>query len=241
MIDVVFWSLAAYLIGSVPTAYLVGRLTKGIDIRQYGSGNVGGANTVATIGLRAGIIVAVIDIAKGAVVVGLARWLGQSAAVLAFSTVAVTAGHNWSIFLRFTGGRGMGAAFGASLFLDPLPLAVVSVPGFLLIGLAKILRWPILAEITLVFALAFPAAAWLLDSPATIVAGEVAMVGVLIAKRLLSNAGMLRSSEPMHRLLLYRLLFDRDIASYEEWVYRHPAETLNQPAVPDGGRASGHQ
>jgi glycerol-3-phosphate acyltransferase PlsY len=108
MVDIILWALAAYLLGSVPTAYLAGRLTKGIDIRDYGSGNVGGANALATIGLRAGILVALVDVGKGALAVGLARWLGETEAVAAAAAVAVTAGHNWSVFLGFTGGRGVG-------------------------------------------------------------------------------------------------------------------------------------
>jgi glycerol-3-phosphate acyltransferase PlsY len=143
---------------------------------------------------------------------------------MATSAVAVTAGHNWSLFLRFTGGRGLGTAFGAMIFLDPLALVAVAGPGIPMMALAKARRLPVLAEITLVCALLIPVGAVWLGSSSVVVLGEAVLVGVLLAKRLLSNAGVPRAAGPLHKVLLYRLLFDRDVASYEEWVYRRPAE-----------------
>jgi len=119
-------AVAGYLLGSLPTAYLVGRLLRGVDVRTLGDGNMGAENAWRTLGPRAGLAVAVVDIGKGAGAVALARALlgGDSAVVLA-GTLAVV-GHNWPLFLRFRGGRGAATALGVLMAVMPrlvLPLS----------------------------------------------------------------------------------------------------------------------
>ncbi len=110
-----------YVLGSIPSAYVAARLIKGRDIRQMGGGNVGALNTFNEVGRGAGVAVLLADMAKGAVAVAIARWLLDvpQPFVLAAGLAAV-AGHNWSIFLRFTGGKGMAPAIGALAILKPL-------------------------------------------------------------------------------------------------------------------------
>ncbi len=221
MAVIVLAAVVAYLIGSVPTAYVVGRYLKGIDIREYGSGSVGGANTKVVLGLPAALAVSLGDAAKGVLAVGLARLLGVGPVGEAVAMVAVVVGHNWSLFIGLSGGRGLGPAMGALLLFDPLPLASVAVPGLAVAGLARLFGRGLLAEVTLAVALLMVAVAWWLHGPSVVLWGDVAVVVALIAKRLLGNPGE-RPSVPLPRLLLYRLLMDRDVASYEEWVYRRP-------------------
>ena len=218
----VLWAVAAYLIGSLPTAYVAGRLMKGIDIREYGSGSLGGANTNVFLGLPAAIAVSLVDIAKGVLAVGFAQLLSPDAGAQAAAAVAVVVGHNWSLFIGLSGGRGLGPAMGALLLFDPLPLISVAVPGLAVAGLARLFGRGILAEVTLAVALLILAVAWWLHGPTVVLWGDVAVIVALIAKRLMGNAGA-RPSGPLPRLLLYRLLMDRDVAGYEEWVYRRPA------------------
>ncbi len=103
-----------YLLGSIPPAYIAAHLAKGKDIRQMGGGNVGALNTFKEVGRGAGVAVLLADIAKGAAAVAIARWLLDvlQPFVLA-SGLAAIAGHNWSIFLKFTGGKGMATTIGA--------------------------------------------------------------------------------------------------------------------------------
>lgn len=123
---------AAYLIGSIPTAYLMGRIVKGIDIRNYGSGNVGATNVMRVLGPAAGIATLGIDVLKAYLVVALLpTWACDDSAHLPLwqilSCVAVIAGHTWMIFLRFEGGKGVAATAGA--FLAMAPLASLSAIG----------------------------------------------------------------------------------------------------------------
>jgi glycerol-3-phosphate acyltransferase PlsY len=116
----------AYLFGSIPSAYIVGRLMKGLDLREVGDGRMGAAFTYRRVGLVGGIIVGLMDLSKGAVAVLIARELGGSPLILLLAALAAVAGHNWSIFLRFKGGKGALTIYGAlaSLMFWQLLLAL---------------------------------------------------------------------------------------------------------------------
>ena len=103
-----------YLIGSIPTAYIFGKLYKGIDIREYGSGNVGATNVFRVLGKWPGSIVLVIDILKGFLVVGpLSGVLGVQGYIgLFLLAISVVCGHNWTLFLNFRGGKGIATSLG---------------------------------------------------------------------------------------------------------------------------------
>jgi len=115
-----------YLIGSIPTAYIFGRLFKGIDIRQYGSGNVGATNVFRVIGRLPGIAVLFIDMLKGFVcatyIANLFMYISPVARPEFYSVLAglaAIAGHNWSLFLRFRGGKGVATSAGVVIGLIP--------------------------------------------------------------------------------------------------------------------------
>jgi glycerol-3-phosphate acyltransferase PlsY len=113
-----FLVLAAnYLLGSMPSAYIVGRL-KGIDITQHGSGNVGATNAFRVLGKWAGLVVLIIDCLKGVIGVLLARQVGNPWFVI-IAALVVVAGHNYSLFLKFKGGKGVATAAGIFLVLAP--------------------------------------------------------------------------------------------------------------------------
>jgi len=113
--------LAGYLMGSIPTAFLVGRWITGRDIRRMGGGNIGALNTYREIGPGAGALVMLVDMSKGAGSVALAYWLFDvSPAWVMLAGLASVIGHNWIVWLKFDGGKGMGAAIGAMAVLFPL-------------------------------------------------------------------------------------------------------------------------
>ena len=112
--------VVAYLIGGIPAAYLGGRIQNGTDIRNYGNGNVGTVNAVRTLGMRTGMLVLAADAAKGAAIIGLGRLAGVSDYTLFAMALAVTAGHNWSPYIGFKGGKGVAVIFGISLAMVPL-------------------------------------------------------------------------------------------------------------------------
>jgi len=118
-VELVIALIVSYLIGSVPTAYVFGKLYKGIDIREHGSGNVGATNAIRVLGKVPGFTVLLIDICKGVLPLTL---VGNIFSLeTAFSRVmlglAVVAGHNWTIFLNFKGGKGIATSLGVLIGL----------------------------------------------------------------------------------------------------------------------------
>lgn len=126
MADAVLWLLASYFVGAIPTSYLVGRLAKGIDLREHGSRNLGATNVYRTLGWRYAIPVGLFDVAKGAVPVLL---FGPRVPEVPFFPVwcgvAAVVGHVFSVFVRFKGGKGVATAAGMVIGLAPLAFPVV--------------------------------------------------------------------------------------------------------------------
>ena len=116
--------ILAYLLGSIPTAYILGRLVKGVDIRKMGSGNVGIVNAFRSLGLRSALVVLVADIGKGMFVVLLAQALRLALPVVLLAGAAAVIGHNWPVFLHFRGGRGSATTLGVLLILIPRELLI---------------------------------------------------------------------------------------------------------------------
>jgi len=109
---------ANYLLGSIPSAYLLGKLIKGIDIREHGSGNVGATNAFRVLGKWVGLVVLLFDALKGVLGVLLAQNVGGPWFVV-FAALVVMAGHNYSVFLHFKGGRGVATGAGILIALSP--------------------------------------------------------------------------------------------------------------------------
>lgn len=107
----------AYLLGSIPTAYIAGRLLKGIDVREVGDGRIGAAYSYRTLGLAGGIIVGIMDLSKGVIAVLLTQRLTDQVAIVLAAGLAVAVGHNWSIFMRFQGGKGALTTYGVLISL----------------------------------------------------------------------------------------------------------------------------
>ncbi len=120
MIHLIF----AYLLGAIPFGYLIPKLFLGKDVRDYGSGNIGFTNVMRTFGFKLGSIVLIADIAKGFVAVKFAQQTDSLILPLA-AAVFVALGHNYSVFLKFQGGRGIATSAGALLALMPQVVAVL--------------------------------------------------------------------------------------------------------------------
>ncbi len=121
--------VAAYLLGSIPTSYLAGKLFFHKDIRESGSGNAGATNALRSFGVKTGVLVLSVDVFKGVAAILLANWLSRSFGIpgqanlgVALSGLAVTLGHVFSLFLGFRGGKGVATAAGVFLILLPIPL-----------------------------------------------------------------------------------------------------------------------
>lgn len=113
--------IIGYLLGSIPSAYIATRLAKGKDIRQLGGGNVGGLNVFREVGPWPALTAGIVDVGKGAAAVAIAYWLLAVPPVFVLlAGLASVVGHNWMVFLKFSGGKGMGATFGALAVLLPV-------------------------------------------------------------------------------------------------------------------------
>lgn len=170
--------LLGYFVGSIPSAYIAGRLLKGIDIRSIGSRNMGAMNTFYSIGLAPGLAVLSSDILKGVAAVALARVLcgiatdgGTIVFVEMLAGLFAVIGHNYPVWLNFKGGKGGATLIGAMIFLMPWSLPV----GFVLFSLIMaITRFP-----TLSYGLAmlcFPFVAWLVYGRGDYVAYSAVML-----------------------------------------------------------------
>jgi len=114
-----FILLVSYLIGAFPTAYLVGR-RRGLNLRQAGDGNLGGLNTFRLLGWKPALLVTSVDIGKGALAAWLAHMLSGSEVVPYLAALAAALGHDFSIYIHFQGGQGMGSILGSLVCLHPL-------------------------------------------------------------------------------------------------------------------------
>jgi glycerol-3-phosphate acyltransferase PlsY len=128
---------AGYLIGSVPFGLIVGRAVGGLDVRDFGSGNMGTANVLRTVGARAGALTFALDVAKGAAAIGLARRWGADPTAQAAAGLAACVGHSWPVFARFRGGKAVATAFGGLLMVSPEAAAWATVGGLGALALSR--------------------------------------------------------------------------------------------------------
>ena len=217
--------LGAYLLGSVPAAYLVARLSRGIDIRQYGSGNVGVGNLWRMTSKWLAMPVIIFDLGKGMLMVWAAQLVGLSIAQQVTVGVAAIIGHNWPVFLRFSGGRGILTTLGVVLLLPLvnglMPWGIV-VFGAITVAVIFIIRNVPLgvgAGIT-----ALPLVSWGLGRPISLTLGFLAMFLIMVIRRLAAPQPLDVASIGKKQLFLNRLLFDRDIRDRKAWIDRAPPQ-----------------
>lgn len=118
--------LASYLLGSIPFGYIIAKKFKGVDIRNHGSGNTGATNVFRVLGSKAGLATAIGDVGKGIVAIIIARvlinqttWGMTEETVNLITAILVIGGHNWPVFLKFNGGKGVATTAGVFLALFP--------------------------------------------------------------------------------------------------------------------------
>ena len=159
-----------YLLGSIPTAYIAGRLLKGKDIRQMGDGNAGAQNAFRQLGARIGIVVFIIDAGKGALAILIAQAANIPQVVVLFTGATVVIGHNWPVFLGFRGGRGESTTIGVLLTLVTQPMLILAGPT---LATLIIKRNVILASVVLFVPLSL--VCWWLEVPGTLIGYSIAL------------------------------------------------------------------
>ena len=220
MVEAALLIVGAYLLGSIPTGYLVSRYAAGIDIREYGSGNVGASNVIEHVGKWHGILQGAFDcLVKGALPVLIGKLLGADLWVQGAAGAAAVIGHNWSPYLRLTGGRGVsvatGAALGLGMFWEILILGLaVFVVGRLFTRDTGF--WTFVALLTL------PVAGLAFAREPEIILTIVFICLMMFLKRLTANWERPPSEYPLGKVLIYRLVWDRDVPKRAEWTERRP-------------------
>ena len=217
--------IVAYLIGSIPTAYLIARWRKGIDIRQYGSGNVGASNVMAVVSKKWSIFVTIFDIAKGAGMVWAAQLIGLSVAQQAIVGLSAVVGHNWTVFLHFQGGRGIFTSLGVIVMMAPRVGVFALMVPYLFFAPFKMLSLGVTIALFLL-----PLISWLLRIPFAV--GEplpvaLCFLGVLLIamiRRFTAPRSPISASVPAGDLFINRLLFDRDIKDRKAWINQNRLE-----------------
>lgn len=211
----------AYLVGSIPTAYIVGRAVKGVDLRRHGSGTLGGTNVWEVVGKKwVGPVGGSDYLIKGAGMVVLARFgFDEGAMVQGLAGLAAVAGHNWSIYLRFTGGRGVAVGLGVLSLLAWQQLAILASIGligkfaFRATGLAVMIAVLLLPIASTIMYIVY-------TTPLGVVAFCWGFAALTVLKRAMANSWSKPPQLSWFRVLYNRILFDRDVSDRDEWVGR---------------------
>lgn len=213
--------IGSYLLGSIPTAYIIGRLVRGVDIRGYGSGNVGSANLYEHVGKRWVVPLGAVEVLmKGALPIWLALYImdiNRSSALLIGPPLLAIAGNNWSVFLKMQGGRGIAVTGGTLLALSPVLLiasAVIATSGWRITKSSGL--WVLISLALL------PLWAYLVHDNLNLVWYCLGLLGIVVLKRLSANWTPFPEDVSRKKVLFNRLVRDRDVSDRTGWVRRIP-------------------
>ena len=215
----IFVACCCYLIGAIPISYLLGKFWAKIDIRAHGSRNVGASNLAVHGGKNIGIIAGLMDcLIKGTfTILFLDVILGMDPYFLLIASVSVVAGHNWSIFIGFEGGRGIATAFGLLVGFQMWEEILVLTVLLGIIGRLILYKdsgvWCFISFGSL------PLLCFAFQEQTHIIVFSVLLGVMLISKRLMSNGNIIPKGS-LKSTLLCRLVFDRDIFSKTSWLDR---------------------
>ncbi len=137
MIEYLVFVPLGYLLGAIPFGFIAGKLFGGVDVRDHGSGSIGMTNVMRTVSPPVAILVLALDMGKAIGAVILARIIADAPLVETLTGIAVIAGHSWSVFIGFSGGKGTATGWGALFALSPIAGIVASVIGVGVIALTR--------------------------------------------------------------------------------------------------------
>jgi glycerol-3-phosphate acyltransferase PlsY len=188
-------ALIGYLLGSLPIGLIAGRLVRGVDIRNYGSGKTGFTNALRTIGLKAALPVLLGDVIKGVVPVLVARLLSDNAYAQMVAGLAAIIGHDWPVFAGFRGGRGVTTFFGVVLAMNPLVFLAMVPVGVSIVVVTRYMSVMSIASAVIAAAVLIALAAWGVLPPAYAVYASLGAALIVVLHR--ENIGrLLAGKEP---------------------------------------------
>ena len=214
--------VASYLFSSIPLSYLAAR-ARGVDLRKQGTQQVGGGNLWRTTSRKLGLIIGIFDFIKGALMVLIAWRLGLDAGLQLAVGLAAIVGHNWPVFLRFFGGRGIATALGIIVilpFINWSDITIWPLAAFLCVAIGIVIfthRTPV----PILFGLLMPPiVSAIAKEPWLVTIGYAGLVLIIIIKRLIAQPSTEKRQIGLGHLFLNRLLFDRDVRYRSDWVHR---------------------
>lgn len=199
IVETILAIVIGYLLGSIPFAYIAGRLKKGVDIRKVGGGNVGALNAMREIGRLPGVLVLVADIGKGSLAVLVAGWMDLPLIWTFAAGFAAVLGHNWSIFLKFKGGKGAATTLGVLLALIPTEAAI----SLAIIGIVIITTSNFRLSIAVGLAL-LPFIIWLFNGSGMFIGYSLALFLFLCLRALPSTRAALADTQNRKNLIIDR-------------------------------------
>jgi glycerol-3-phosphate acyltransferase PlsY len=218
----VLLAIAAYLLGSIPLSYLSAR-SRGVDMRKQGTQQVGAGNLWRTTSRKLGFFVGIYDFLKGMLMVFIASKAGLDPSLQLFVGIAVIIGHNWPVFLRFHGGRGIATALGLIIIMPSL-------------NSGEITTWPLIVFFALAIAIliivhrtpvpilfgliTLPISSAIAGEPLMLTLGYLALLLIVVIKRLTAQPNTEAVKKDMGNVFFNRFLFDRDIRDRKAWMYR---------------------
>jgi len=182
--------IAAYLIGSIPFALLLARRWGAADLRTFGSGNLGAANVLRASGVTAGVLVAILDVAKGAASVALAMRIRSGPVAPAVAGFAAIVGHIYPVWLKFKGGKGVATACGVFSVLTPL-----AVPPSVVVFLVAVWWTKYISLGSMLATIALPSVAYALGAPAATLAAAWAAAALILFRHRGNLARILGGTE----------------------------------------------
>jgi glycerol-3-phosphate acyltransferase PlsY len=215
-------AVAAYILGSVPLSFLAAR-RRGVDLRRQGTQQVGGGNLWRTTSRKLGLLVGLYDLIKAAIMIEIAYQAGLNPSYQLLIGIAAVIGHNWPVFLRFHGGRGVATAMGTLIFLPIInyneittwPMVAYFAVGFGALAVAKRTPVPVLMGLIMV-----PIVSAIAGEKPSLTLCYLALLVIIIIKRLTAQKITEMRPSSLWQLFFYRFLFDRDIRDRNAWVQR---------------------
>jgi glycerol-3-phosphate acyltransferase PlsY len=225
--------IIAYIIGSMPVSYLMGKM-RGINLKKQGTHQVGAGNLWRMTSRKLGFLVGFYDFLKGILMIGVAQHQGLDAGQQLVVGLAVIIGHNWPVFLHFHGGRGIATLLGLAVILPSLNAKEVSLwPSLIAIGITVVFTIIFRSSPlpVLISTASLPLTSWLFHSPEAVAMAFLAIFLVVVVKRLTAQPAPEKRQISLGRLIANRLLFDRDIADKSTWLGRKHLDELDEKEI----------
>jgi acyl phosphate:glycerol-3-phosphate acyltransferase len=225
-VKIIILIVAAYILGSIPMSFLIAK-SRGIDLRKQGSQQVGGSNVWRTTSRTLGVLVGIYDILKGAFMVYCAWLWGLDAGLQLFVGLGVIVGHNWPVFLKFHGGRGIATTLGIIVITPILNRGDITfwpLIGCAAVGIGSVIffrRTPVPVLLALI---SMPIVSAAIKEPMLVSMGYAAILLIVVIKRLLAQSSTEKRQVSLGQLFLNRFLYDRDVRNRADWVHRKAAD-----------------